>query len=76
MIGCIRAAAPYGPAVGTEDAEGFVARSTGVREPLWTRIARYPCGEHRDRELIAAAPSPRRPVRGRKRCGDPVESEA
>jgi hypothetical protein len=31
MIGCIRAMAPYVPAVGTEDAEGFVARSAGER---------------------------------------------
>ena len=31
MIGCIRAMAPYGPAVGTEDAEGLVARSAGER---------------------------------------------
>jgi len=42
MIGCIRAVDPYGPAVGTDDAEGFVARSAGVREPLWIRIARHP----------------------------------
>ena len=42
MIGCIRAEAPYGPAVGTEDAEGFVARSAGVRETTVTRIARHP----------------------------------
>jgi len=31
MIGRIRAVAPYGPAVGTEDAEGFVARLAGER---------------------------------------------
>ena len=29
MIGCIRAMAPYVPAVGTEDAEGFVTRPAG-----------------------------------------------
>ena len=42
MIGCIRAMAPYGPAVGTEDAEGFVARSAGERGTIVTRIARHP----------------------------------
>src|SRR5215468_9989374 len=31
MIGNIRAAAPYGPAVGTEHAEGFAARLAGER---------------------------------------------
>jgi hypothetical protein len=31
MIGYIRAAAPYGPAVGTEHAEEFVARLAGLR---------------------------------------------
>ena len=38
MIGCIRVAAPYGPAVGTEDAERFVARLAGERG---TSVARY-----------------------------------
>jgi hypothetical protein len=41
MIGGIRAAAPYGPAVGTEDAEGFVARLTGERVTTVARVARY-----------------------------------
>src|SRR5215470_9209798 len=56
MIGCIRAVAPYGPAVGTEDAEGFVARSPGVREPL-SPASPGTRARAQDRELIAAAPS-------------------
>ena len=42
MIGGIRAVAPYGPAVGTEDAKGFVARLAGERGTTITRIARHP----------------------------------
>jgi len=40
MIDCIRAATPYGPAVGTEHAEGFAARLAGVRGTTVARIAR------------------------------------
>jgi hypothetical protein len=73
MIGCILMAAPYGPAVGTEEAKGFVARLAGERG---TTVASPATGarEYSDRELIATSP-PGAPVRGRKRCGDPVESD-
>src|SRR5262244_1365950 len=54
MIGCIRAPAPYGPAVGTEHAEGFAARSAGVRE---TAVARRSAREYGGREMIATSPS-------------------
>src|SRR5215470_20393497 len=63
MIGCIRAVAPYGPAVGTEDAEGFVARSAGVREPL-SPASPGTRARAQDRELIAAAPSRGAPSEG------------
>src|SRR5215468_9383180 len=53
MIGCIRASAPYGPAVGTEHAEGFVARSAGARG---TAVARRRRTRISDRELIATSP--------------------
>jgi hypothetical protein len=53
MIGYIRAAASYGPAVGTEHAEGFVARLAGEREPPSPGTA---AREYSDRELIATSP--------------------
>src|SRR5215467_12402446 len=55
MIGYIRAAAPYGPAVGTEDAERFVARLAGVRgKPPSPGTGERECS---GRELIATSPS-------------------
>jgi hypothetical protein len=41
MTGCIRTAAPYGPAVGTEDAKGFVARLAGEWGTTVARVACY-----------------------------------
>src|SRR6516225_10985235 len=57
MIGCISVVAPYGPAVGTEDAEGFVARLAGERGRPPSPASPGTTHEHRDRELIAASPS-------------------
>src|SRR5215472_1928521 len=62
MIGCIRATAPYGPAVGNRTRRG-IRGAAGRRagEPPSPGTAKR---EHGDRELIATSPLPRRPVRG------------
>src|SRR5690348_9840720 len=59
MIGCIRVVAPYGPAVGTEDAEGFVARLAGERGNH-----HHPHRPAPARERRTASSSPRHPPRG------------
>src|SRR5690349_20872075 len=72
MIGCIRVAALYGPAVGTDAprVRGAVGRRAGnQRRPVQAHA------NTSDRELIATSSSQGRPVRGRQRCGDPVESD-
>src|SRR6266480_1578123 len=61
MIGCIQAAAPYGPAVGTEHAKGSAALLAGVRGNL-----RHPvqAREYSDREPIVTSPSRGAPFEG------------
>src|SRR5215472_2992570 len=62
MIGCIRATAPYGPAVGNRTRRGIRgAADRRAGEPPSPGTAKR---EYGDRELIAASPLPRRPVRG------------
>src|SRR5215469_6757949 len=72
MIGCIRATAPYGPAVGNRTRRGIRgAAGRRAEEPPLPGTAKR---EYGDRELIAASPSRGAPFE-EERCGDPVESD-
>ena len=72
MIGCTRAATPYGPAVGNEHARAGSWRGwPACGEPPSPGTAKR---EYGDPELIAASPSRGAPFE-EERCGDPVESD-